>query len=113
MQAGHAHAISLHGVGNDVHSEPGSHCLLHTMRYRETCSTNYNFLTDSLRNGDAAKKVAQQLKIAERGQIHERAAVRDDQGLPDLASPFEFIDGFGVRRPILRGVDDVGDAAPL
>ena len=45
------------------------------MRYRETCSTNDNFLKDSLRNGDAAKKVAQQLKIAKRGQIHERAAV--------------------------------------
>ena len=32
-------------------------------------------LKDGLRNGDAAKKVAQQFKIAKRGQIHERAAV--------------------------------------
>ena len=83
------------------------------MCYRETCSTNHNFLKDGLRNGDAAKKVAQQLKIAKRGQIHERAAVGDDQGLPDLASSFEFIDGHGVRRPIFRGIDDVGDTAPL
>ena len=83
------------------------------MRYRETCSTNHNFLKHTLRYGDLTKKVAQQLKIAERGQIHERAAVGDDQGLPDLAPSFEFIDGPGVRRPIFRGVDDVGDAAPL
>src|ERR1019366_10170958 len=83
------------------------------MRYRETYSTNHNFLKDSLRNGDASKKAAQQLKIAKRGQIHERAAVRDDQGLPDLASSFELIDGLGVRSPILGGVDDVGDATPL
>src|ERR1019366_45423 len=52
-------------------------------------------------------------KIAERGQIHERTGVGDDQGLPDLASSFEFSDGLGVRFPVFRSVDDVGDAALL
>ena len=54
MQTGHANAIGLRGVG-----EPGSHCSLHTMRYRKICSTNHNFLKDGLRYGDLAKKVAQ------------------------------------------------------
>jgi hypothetical protein len=67
--------VGLHGVVSGVHKKPGSPCLWRTMRYRETCSTNHNFLKDGLRNGDAAKKVAQQFKIAKRGQIHERAAV--------------------------------------
>jgi hypothetical protein len=66
------------------------------VRYRETCSTNRNLFKHSLRYGNLAKKVAKQPKIAERGQIHERTGVGDDQGLPDLASSFEFIDGLGV-----------------
>jgi hypothetical protein len=81
--------------------------------YRETYSADHNFLKHSLRYGDLAKKAAQQLKIAERGQVDERTAVGDDQGLPDHAPSFELIDGRSVRRPILRGVDDVGDAALL
>ena len=59
MQTGHANAIGLRGVGDGLYRKPGSHCSLHTMRYRKTCSTNHNFLKDGLRYGDLAKKVAQ------------------------------------------------------
>ena len=83
------------------------------MRYRETCSTNRNLFKHSLRYGNLAKKVAKQLKIAERGQIYERTGVGDDQGLPVLTSSFEFVNGLGVRCPILSGVDDVRDASQL
>ena len=83
------------------------------MRYRETRSTNRNLFKHSLRYGNLAKKMAKQLKIAERGQIYERTGIGDDQVLPDLASSFEFIDGLGVRFPVFRSVDDVRDAAVL
>jgi len=50
---------------------------------------------------------------ASRNRLHERAAVRDDQTLPDLAASCQFINGPGVRFPILGGVDDVGHAPLL
>jgi len=83
------------------------------VRYRETCSTNRDLFKHSLWYGNLAKKMAKQLKIAERGQIYERTGIGDDQVLPDLASSFEFIDGLGVRFPVFRSVDDVRDAAVL
>jgi len=66
-----------------------------------------------LRNSDAAKQLVEQLKIAECGKINERAAIGDDQGLPDLASSVKFIDVIAVRFAIFRRVDGVRDAPPL
>jgi len=82
VQTGYTKAIGLRGVSDGLHGKPRARGIPHRMRYRETSSAHHNLIEHSLRYDDPVEEVAKQLKIAGRGQIHQRAAVGDDQGYP-------------------------------
>ena len=113
MQASLEKPFRFRGRRNVLHGKPRSHRSLHRTGDRQICSAGRDLPKYRPRDHDFAEKVAKQLEIAQSGKIHERAGVGDDQGLPDLASSFEFADGVGVRFPVFRSVDDVGDATLL
>src|ERR1017187_5589961 len=80
-------------VATSLHGKPRSHRCLHRTGDRQICSAGRDLPKYRPRDHDFAEKVAKQLEITQSGKIHERAGVGDDQGLPDLASSFEFADG--------------------
>ena len=68
---------------------------------------------DGSRDRDLGEKLLKKFEIVQSSQINERAGVGDDQRLSSLAQSLEFFKSAGVRVPIFRRIDDVGNAALL
>jgi len=81
MKASLTKPFCFSAVLNGPHGQPRCHHCLYQVRYRETRSTNDDFLKYGLWCGDIAKEAVEQLKVTERGKINEGAAVGDDQEL--------------------------------